>query len=216
MLPLFMKCIYCEYPYTYLLADKQRKCGKCKKKFSPRKIAREKKLFELFYNGINAREASKQSKMHFVTVQKYYERFRKDITFYSNEIYEKNSHRVTGYDEYLYLPKSLRIEENISKLQHFLTLSYDNNVYNIMMPRTRDLHFEEDDIQNNKLLLKYLQFNKVAKLSKAQSTITKFWDYFEEFILQYKGVSHEQFVFYLKEAEWRFNTQFSKNFKDTK
>jgi len=100
----------------------------------------------------------------FATVQKYYEGFRRNIALYEDEAYQHNSHRVTGYDEYLYLPKSLKVEGNI------------------------------------------------GKLTKAQSTITQFWNYFETFILQYKGVSDEQFVFYLKEAEWRFNTHdFTKN-----
>jgi transposase-like protein len=119
---------------------------------------------------------------------------------------------VTGYDEYLYLPKSLKAQENIDKLQHFLTLSYDEKVYNIMMPRAKRSLLLSDEEQDDKLLLKYLTFNKIAKLSKAQSTITRFWGFFEVFILQYKGVSDEQFIFYLKEAEWRFNTQdFTKN-----
>ncbi|MCB4743948.1 MAG: transposase [Sulfurovum sp.] len=200
-----MKCIYCEHPYTYTLADKQQKCGKCKRKFSPRKIAREKELFALFTEGHNVREASKLSKMHFATVQKYYEKFRRNIALHADEMYQHNSHRVTGYDEYLYLPKSLKIEENIDKLQHFLTMSYDDKVYNIMMPKTKRSLLLHDEEQEHKLLLKYLNFNKIAKLSKAQSTITRFWDYFETFILQYKGVSDAQFVFYLKEAEWRFN-----------
>lgn len=211
-----MKCIYCEYPYTYALADKQQKCGKCKRKFSPRKIAREQKLLALFTEGNNAREASKLTKMHFATVQKYYEKFRRNIALYADDIYQHNSHRVTGYDEYLYLPKSLKAQENINKLQHFLTLSYDEKVYNIMMPRAKHSLLLSDEDQDNKLLLKYLTFNKIAKLSKAQSTITKFWDYFETFILQYKGVSDEQFIFYLKEAEWRFNTKLSQNPKETK
>ena len=202
-----MKCIYCEHPYTYALADKQQKCGKCKRKFSPRKIKREKILNELFVSGMNAKEASRQTKMHFATVQKYYESFRRNIALYSDEMYQHNSHRVTGYDEYLYLPKSLKVEENIHRLQHFLTMSYDDKVYSIMMPRTRDIHYDSEDAQSNKLLLKYLMFNKVAKLSKAQNTITKFWEYFESFICQYKGVSEEQFIYYLKEAEWRFNRQ---------
>ena len=64
-----------------------------------------------------------------------------------------------------------------------------------------------EPVKMMKKKLKYLKFNKVAKLSTAQSTITKFWDYFEVFILQYKGVSDEQFIFYLKEAEWRFNSE---------
>jgi len=201
-----MKCIYCEHPYTYTLADKQQKCGKCKRKFSLRKIAREKILYTHFTEGYNAREASFQTGMHFVTVQKYYKKFRRNIALYADEMYQYNSHRVTGYDEYLYLPKILKVEENIDKLQHFLTLSYEDKVYNIMMPRAKRSLLESKEDQAQKLLLKYLKFNKISKLSKAQSTITQFWEYFETFILQYKGVSDEQFIFYLKEAEWRFNT----------
>jgi len=203
-----MKCIYCEHPYTYALADKQRKCGKCKRKFSPIKIQREKTLLSLFNAGINARTASKQTSMHFATVQKHYEKFRRNITLYADEMYQLNAHRVTGYDEYLYLPKSLKIEHNIDKLQHFLTMSYDNKVYSIMMPKAKRSLLQNEEEQSEKLLLKYLTFNKIAKLSNAQSTIRDFWEYFESFICKFKGVSDEQFIYYLKEAEWRFNTQF--------
>ena len=76
-----------------------------------------------------------------------------------------------------------------------------------MMPTIDCYNIDTENAQGKKLLLKYLNFNKVAKLSKAQNTITEFWEYFETFILQYKGVSNEQFIFYLKEAEWRFNKQ---------
>lgn len=76
-----------------------------------------------------------------------------------------------------------------------------------MMPSIQRYHFDTTDDQEKRLLLKYLNFNKIAKLSKAQNTITAFWDYFEAFILQYKGVCPENFIFYLKEAEWRFNHQ---------
>jgi len=200
-----MKCLYCEHPYTYLLKDKQCKCGKCKRKFSPRKIVREQNLLRLFTEGNNARETSKQTGMHFSTVQKYFENFRRTIALNADEQYQRHSHLVTDYDEYLYLPKSLKPNKNISKLQHFLTLSYENKVYNLMMPTVQRYNFNTEDEQEKKLLLKYLRFNKVSKLTKSQNTITKFWDYFESFILQYKGVSDEQFVFYLKEAEWRFN-----------
>jgi len=200
-----MKCIYCEHPYTYLLGDRQRKCSKCKRKFSPQKVVREEKLLLLFTEGYNARKTAKETGMHFATVQKYYEKFRRTVALYSDEQYQLHNQSVTGYDEYLYLPKSLKIEDNIDKLQHFLTLSYDNKVYNLMMPTIQRYNFDTNDEQEKKLLLKYLRFNKVAKLSKVHNTITEFWEFFERFILQYKGVSDEQFVFYLKEAEWRFN-----------
>ena len=200
-----MKCIYCGHPYIYMLKDGQSKCSSCKRKFSPKKVARKEKLLSLFIEGFNVRDAVKETGNHFATIQKYYEDFRRTIALHADEQYKLHSEKVTGYDEYLYLPKSLKIEENIGKLQHFLTLSYQNKVYNLMMPTIQNYNYDMNDEQEKKLLLKYLRFNKVAKLTKAQNTITAFWAFFEKFILKYKGVSDEQFVFYLKEAEWRFN-----------
>mgnify|MGYP003387162064 CR=1 FL=1 len=202
-----MKCIYCNHPHTYILADTQRKCSKCKRKFSLKKIQREEKLFSHFKKGHTARKTALNTNMHFLTVQNHFEKFRKNITIYSDEIYQENSHRVTDYDEYLYLPRSLNIEKNTDKLQHFLTLCYDNTIYNIMMPKTKLSLLKNPDEKEHKLLIKYLKFNTISKLSKSQNSITKFWDYFEEFICQFKGVTNEKFIFYLKEAEWRFNIQ---------
>ncbi|PHQ89759.1 MAG: hypothetical protein COB42_06305 [Sulfurimonas sp.] len=143
--------------------------------------------------------------MHYVTVQKHYLSFRQELALESDTLYQKNADRVTEYDEYLYLPKSLKSKKNIHKAQHFLTLSYDEKIYTIMMPKTNRYSIEGSTEYENALLVKYLTFNKIAKLSKIENTITDFWNYFENFILQYKGVSDKQFIFYLKEAEWRFN-----------
>jgi len=203
-----MKCIYCKHPYTYSLSDKQQKCSRCKRKFSPQKIARRERLFESFKEGKTARETSFDTKMHFATVQKYYEEFRRELALYADAQYQQNIDKITDYDEYLYLPKSLKIEKNIDKLQHFLTLAYDNKVYNLMMPKQKTSILYEQEDKEHKILLKYLTFNKIRKLTKTQNTITSFWDYFELFICKYKGVSSEQFIFYLKEAEWRFNHHF--------
>lgn len=201
-----MKCIYCDHPQTYVLGDGLRKCTKCLRKFSPKKIAKEQKVLSLFIQGLNAAEASRSTGMHIVTIQKYYQNFRNIITVYCDRQYRRNADKVDEYDEYLYLPKSLKkFDENIHKLQHFLTLSYENKVFSLMMPTIQNFQYDQNDVQANKLLSKYLRFNKVAKLKTIDNIITKFWAFFETFILQYKGVSNEQFIYYLKEAEWRFN-----------
>ncbi len=195
-----MNCPYCNNTKIYNLANAQKKCARCRRKFSAKKIIKREHLWECFKNGVNATICAKRQKMHIATVLKHYMNFRKELAVLADREYNQNNHKVTGYDEYLYLPKSLKIEENIDKLQHFLTLSYEDRVYNIMMPSIKKYGSNPD-----KLLLKYLQFNRVSKISTAQNTITNFWDYFEEFILQYKGISSENFIYYLKEAEWRFN-----------
>jgi len=201
----FMNCIYCKHPYTYVLKDRQRKCSHCKRKFSPKKLERKKQLCRLFTEGSNAGEAAKTTGMHVATVQKYYRDFRRQLALHADEQYRLNSHHINGYDEYLYLPKTLSIKKEIHKIQHFLTFSYGNRVYNLMMSTIQNSQIDMNSEQEQKLLLKYLNFNKVAKLNTASTTITEFWDFFEVFILQYKGVSSQQFAFYLKEAEARFN-----------
>ena len=52
--------------------------------------------------------------------------------------------------------------------------------------------------------------SKIIKISEYDNSITKFWHYFEQFITPYKGVSKEHFPYYLKEAEFKFNTPIEK------
>jgi transposase len=198
-----MNCIYCSYPKTYQLANNQRKCAKCRRKFSIVKLERVNLLRKSFQEGKSATATARENKLHIATVLKYFDSFRKELTIKLEIDFNKNSNRVDGYDEYLYIPKSLNAEDNIDKIEHFLTISYDNRVYNIMMPSPKKYYIESPD--KGKLLLKYLQFNRVSKISNAHSTIRNFWNYFEKFILQYRGVRSENFIYYLKEAEWRFN-----------
>lgn len=201
-----MHCIYCTHEKTYLLNDSLRKCARCKRKFSPKKIAKTNLIKEAFLQGLSATEASKKHQMHYLTVQKQYMQFRKSILLHSDTIYHRYADKVTEYDEYLYLPKSIKnFDNNMHKMRHFLTLSYSDKIYTIMMPTLARYELYNKDEKEKKQLSKYLRFNKVAKLQKSQNNITRFWDFFEDFITKYKGVHEEQFIYYLKEAEWRFN-----------
>ncbi len=177
------------------------------------KLEKKMRLRECFQSGTTATATAKREKIHIATVLKYFDTFRKELTEKLEIDFNRNSDRVDGYDEYLYIPKSLNVEQNINKIEHFLTMSYDNRVYNIKMPSLKKYHMETPD--KSKLFLKYLRFNRVSKISTAQSTIRDFWNYFEKFIIQYKGVKSENFIYYLKEAEWRFNKRVILDYKDT-
>jgi len=60
-----------------------------------------------------------------------------------------------------------------------------------------DIYFKE--------FSKFMMFNKIAKTNKRENTITRFWYFFEDWIVKYKGVNSENFFFYLKECEFKFN-----------
>ena len=50
-----------------------------------------------------------------------------------------------------------------------------------------------------------MSLNKISKLEKKETIIQKFWEFFELSILKYKGVKEENFFYYLKEIEFKFN-----------
>lgn len=182
------------------------KCAKCKRKHSPKKLANEQKIVTCFIDGINATASAKILGVHYLTVKKRYDLFRHNIALYADAQYQQYSQHVREYDEYLYLPKSLKIKEkNMHKVQNFLTLCYNNSVYNLMMPTPKKYEYDLSSDIEQKKLSKFLTFNKIAKLQTMQNRITEFWEFFEKDITKYNGISSEMFIYYLKEAEFRFN-----------
>ena len=122
----------------------------------------------------------------------------------------RNRKELIAYEEYLYLEKSKKGDKRaIFDAFNFLTFNFDNKIYNLLLPDLSRYKpaFLEDGLEK----VYYKEFKKFLRQSHLKSDydelIVKFWEFFEEFILKYKGVSDEEFIYYLKEAEWRFNNQ---------
>lgn len=203
-----MKCIYCNNKKLYQLKSEQLKCSNCKKKFSIKKIDKDLKIIECFCNDLNINETSKKLDINYVTVKKRYDLFRQLIASRLEDEFKDKT--VIEYDEYIYLEKSKRdIKENIFDAQNFLTFHYDNKIYNLLM---QNLNMYKNQFMDDgadeayfKEFSKYMMFNKISKIQKKDNLITKFWIFFEKSILKYKGVRHENFFYYLKEIEFKFN-----------
>ena len=204
-----MNCPYCNHSNIYNLATGQKKCAKCLRKFSPKKIERDRKLIKAFCEDKNANECAKELGINYLTVKKRYELFRGLIANYLEEEYNRFS--VDEYDEYIYLPKSKKkIPKNIFDSHNFLTFNYNTTkVYNLLMPKLNNYkeQFLDDGLDETyfKEFSKFMMFNKIAKTTKRENTITRFWEFFEESIIKYKGIDSENFIFYLKECEFKFN-----------
>lgn len=208
MLQSFMKCIYCDHNKLYELKSGQMKCSKCKKKFSPKKIKTDLVLIECFCENITVNEACKKLSINYITVKKRYDFFRQLIANFLEDEYRDKE--VIEYDEYIYLEKSKKkVKENIFDAQNFLTFHYEEKVYNLLMPNLNRYknQFLEDGSEEIyfKEFSKFMMFNKISKTQKRENLITQFWLFFEDAILKYKGVSSENFFYYLKEIEFKFN-----------
>ena len=53
--------------------------------------------------------------------------------------------------------------------------------------------------------IEYLNWNKIHSRNSHQSKLNEFWKFLEKNLKKYKGVEEENFFFYLKECEFRFN-----------
>jgi transposase-like protein len=203
-----MICIYCDNKKLYQLKTGQVKCSSCKKKFSPRKVELNRKVIKFFCQNYTANQTAKNLNLNYITVKKKYEHIRKHIAIYLENEYQNK--QVIQYDEYIYLEQSKKkIKENIFDAQDFITFNYEDKVYNLLMPnlnRYKD-QFLDDGIDETyfKEFSKFMMLNKISKIQRKQNIIQRFWYFFEDSILKYKGIDKKNFFFYLKEIEFKFN-----------
>ena len=220
MLKSFMNCPYCNHNIIYTLNTTQKKCAKCLRKFSEKKILLEHKIIDLFCQNLTINECVKTYNINYVTIKKRYEKYRQYIaTYLENQYQDKH---IIEYDEYIYLEKSKKkVKENIFDAINFMTFNYEYKVYNLLMPNLHKYknQFLDDGIDENyfKEFSKFMMLNKISKIQKRENIITNFWIYFEEAILKYKGIDKENFFYYLKEIEFKFNytTEEQKNILHT-
>lgn len=203
-----MKCIYCHHNKLYKLKSSQLKCAKCKKKFSPKKLELNYKIIEYFCSDISAHKTSNTLGINYMTVKSRYDDFRKLVAQFAEDNYQGKE--VLEYDEYIYLEKSKkRVKENIFDAQNFLTFHYKDKIFNIPMPNLHKYKnaFLRDGAEQSyfKEFSKFMMFNRIAKIQNTDNLITKFWIFFEKSILRYKGIKPENFFYYLKEIEFKFN-----------
>jgi transposase len=193
-----MKCIFCNNNKLYQLKTGQLKCSSCKKKFSQIKIDQNYEISNCFVKNLTANQASKYLSLGYQRVLNKYQHIRENIATFLEQEYLIN--QSTNYDEYLYLEKSKKSKQNIFQSKNFITFSYENKVYNLLMPdidRYRDIDAKE--------FTRFISLNKISQRDNINNVIAEFWNFFESEILKYKGIKDENFFYYLKEVEFKFN-----------
>jgi len=194
-----LSCIYCGHYILYKLNDGNFKCAKCKRKFSLKKLDRKAKILKGFLDGSLPKEISKKYDFSYASVVKEIKNIRKVIANICEEEFLKKE-EIKEFEEYLYIPATLKKDINsIYKAQNFLTIDYGGKVYNILLSSMKNY----DTLSPNEIKSIFRQ-SKIIKIYE-KNIIKEFWEYFEDFIKKFKGVKEEEFFYYLKEAEFRFN-----------
>ena len=203
------ECPYCHAP-LYALGEGMLKCSRCRRKLSPRRHDKVLKLIDGFCRGENALEAARRLAYSYASVHAHYDGFRQLCARISEAQYESLRHKPCEYEEYFYLERSKRGQKNaVFDAHNFLTFDYEGHLYTIVMPSLTQFRqqFIDDNLESvyAEEFKRFKRQSRLIRISKRHNSIVRFWEYFEQNILRYKGVSRENFPLYLKEMEFKFN-----------
>lgn len=199
-----MICPYCKSKRLYHLKDNYKKCSVCQRKFSPKKIETDLRVIELFCNNINANRCSKILKVNYRTVQNRYTIFRKLIAYYLEEQHYNIVQDNSSYEEYYYFTNRQKKNKKNSLYDAINIIGFYSNkkIFTLLMPKLSRYDMGDNDSNNFE---NYLKWHKIYSQYAYTTPLHIFWKYLEENLKKYKGVNEENFFYYLKECEFKFN-----------
>ncbi|UFS62488.1 hypothetical protein LOH54_12695 [Sulfurimonas sp. HSL-3221] len=202
-------CPYCQGS-IYRLGDGRYKCGRCRRKVSPARVAKIRTLIASFSRDENASVSAEALGLSYVSVHRYFGQFRQLCARICEDEYETRRHLSCEYEEYFYLERAKKRRKNaVFDAHNFLTFDYEGHLYTIVMPSLQQFRnqFIEDDLESvyAEEFARFRRQSRLIKISSRHNNIVRFWEYFEENILRYRGVCDESFPLYLKEMEFKFN-----------
>jgi len=202
-------CPFCGSKRLYIVTQTSFKCYTCKRKYSQKKLEKDFTIMDCFCENMSANECTKSLNINYKSVKDRYMDFRKLLLLYVEETYNKKRTEFIEYDEYYFLPKNKRGKvKYIFEAIGILGMIYHNSVYTLLLP---DQFTHLKNAQKNikftymKEYAKYLNRYKIMHFEKFDSQLIRFWIFLEEKLLHFKGVSRENFIYYLKEYEFKFN-----------
>ncbi|WP_353661405.1 transposase [Hydrogenimonas sp. SS33] len=203
------RCFYCAEKLNRL-KDGRVQCKRCRRRYAPKKLSRQLAMASAFCRDRSAREAAEELGISYATALHFYQDLRRSVLARLEADYEAAREEIDQYEETLYLDHNKRHDKrHIFEAQNFLTFAYGPKVYNILLP---SLERYKQSLVDDGLTQQYweefsrfLIFHRIAKLESRENTIERFRRYFDTFMKNYRGIKRENFIYYLKEAEFKFN-----------
>lgn len=204
-------CIFCASPKLYRVSLTQLKCPSCKHTFSEKKYHQNLKILNHFIVNSSAKKCANEMALNYITVKRIYQKIRIFLVNESEATYTEQEKSFSQYDEYYFLPNNKKKDiKYLFDAIGILGMSYGNSIYTLLLPDQFEhlKHLSQDELETNiykEEYAKYLSWHKVAHYETFDNQLQEFWKFLEEFMLHFKGVRKLHFIYYLKEAEFKFN-----------
>lgn len=202
-----MKCKNCNNKYFYTLQNGYIKCKSCAKKYSVKKLQKEEAIIKAFCENKNALETSKELNLNYRTIKDKYDEIRHKIALFLEEEYNSSVKDYSEYEEFYYFRQrdKNKKKKNLYEAINIMGFYSNEKVYTLLMPKLTTMMFEED-----KGFDAYLNWYKIHSQNSYQTNLKSFWSFLEQNLKKYKGVNEDNFFYYLKESEFKFNFSYEK------
>jgi transposase len=229
------KCIFCNKNKLYRIKDNRIKCKHCNKYYSIKKLRTDIIVLYYFYLEISARKTANELELNYETVQSRFMHFRKCITKYCLEEARKLNGELELDETYFGgRRKGKRGRGANNKAIAFGILERKGKVYTIIVENVsketlmkaieekthKGSVFYTDGFKSYVDLKQYGKHNVIrhdkdefVKEKNHINGIEGFWSFAKERFHKYHGIDKQNYPFYLKEMEFRFNNRGSNVFK---
>ena len=220
-------CIFCNRYGLYKLADKRVKCKHCKKKYSLNQLKLDLEILYYFYLELSARKTAKELNVNYRLIHRKFMRFRKKIAEYCNQEARKLNGELELDESYFGgKRKGKRGRGAKNKAIVFGILERSGIVHTVIVENVsketlmkeienktqKGSVFYTDGWKSYASLEQYGKHNIIrhdkdefAKEKNHINGIEGFWSFAKERFHKYHGIKKNNYPFYLKEMEFRFN-----------
>ncbi len=220
-------CIFCDKYGLYKLKNKKLKCKHCKKYYSLKKLKRDIEILYFFYLEISARKTAKELETNYRLVHRKFMQFRKLIADYCNKEAQKLNGELELDESYFGgKRKGNRGRGAKNKAIVFGILERKGKIYTrivenvsaetlmneIKNKTNKGSVFYTDGWKSYASLEQYGKHNVIrhdkdefVKEKNHINGIEGFWSFAKERFHKYHGIDKNNYPFYLKEMEFRFN-----------
>ena len=220
-------CIFCDKYGLYRLADKRVKCKHCNKRYSLIKLKRDMIILYYFYLEVSASKTSKEINLNYKTVQSRFMQFRRRIADYCNQEAKKLNGELEIDESYFGgKRKGNRGRGAKNKTIVFGILERKGKVHTVIVQDVsaktlmneienktkKGSVFYTDGWKSYASLEQYGKHNiidhdkeLVDKNHNHINGIEGFWSFAKERFHKYHGIDKENYPYYVKEMEFRFN-----------
>ena len=140
--------------------------------------------------------------INYKTVKDRFDIFRKKIALFLENEYNNSIKSYNEYEEFYYIKEreKKKKKKSLSEAINIMGFYSNEKVYTLLMPKIGKRAFDIEDG-----FIQYLNWNKIHSLNSHQTNLNKFWKFLEDNLKKYKGMEEDNFFYYLKESEFRFN-----------